>query len=298
MIDIKTKELNSNRRVGIFAAAIVIGSFAFLYHDVILKLVNDWIVDENYSHGFFIIPLALYFVWKKRDQFTAIREKPSSMGLVLIIISNAVLLAGILGSELFLTRVSILGTIAGTISFVYGWRHLKVLILPILFLLLMIPIPAIVFNQVAFPLQMIASRFGELALSILGIPVLREGNIIQLANTSLEVVEACSGIRSLISLLTLSIVYGYFADSRISARIVLAVATLPIAVISNGLRVSMTGVAAHYYGPQAAEGFIHGFSGWIIFVLAFLMLFLLQHLIGWMSPAPSAQIDFNKKPGA
>jgi exosortase len=297
MSEIKIMDMKSNCRAGIIAAAIVIGSFAFLYHDVILKLINDWIVDENYSHGFFILPLALYFVWKKREQFTAIREKPSSMGLVLIIISITVLLAGILGSELFLTRVSILGTIAGTIIFVYGWRHLKVLILPILFLLLMIPIPSIVFNQIAFPLQMIASRFGELALSILGIPVLREGNIIQLANTSLEVVEACSGIRSLISLLTLSIVYGYFADSRISARVILAVATLPIAVLSNGLRVSLTGIAAQFYGPQAAEGFIHGFSGWVIFVLAFLMLFVLQRMIGWIAP-PEGRKSLDLRIGA
>jgi exosortase len=287
MTDIGITALNSTRKTGIITAVIVIGSFAILYHNVIAKLANDWIVDENYSHGFFIFPLALYFVWKKRGHFTVAERKPSTLGLIVIIISIAVMVAGVLGSELFLTRASMLGTMAGMVLFIYGWPHLKILILPILFLFLMIPIPAIVFNQIAFPLQMIASRFGELALASLGIPVLREGNIIQLANTSLEVVEACSGIRSLISLLTLSIVYGYFADPRVSARVFLAVATVPIAVLSNGLRVSLTGIAAQFYGPQAAEGFIHGFSGWVIFVLAFTMLFVLQRLIVWITPAES-----------
>jgi exosortase len=283
MTRVESRIVSSDRRTDVVAATIVIGSFVILYRSVLYKLVCDWIKDGNYSHGFFILPLALYFAWKKRDKFAQAETNPSSSGLILLIFSIATLLAGILGSELFLTRVSMLGTIAGMIVFIYGWSYLKISALPILTLLLMIPIPAIVFNQIAFPLQMIASRFGELVLSFMGIPVLREGNIIHLANTSLEVVEACSGIRSLISLLTLSIVYGYFADRRIYTRIALAIATVPIAVVSNGLRVSMTGVAAYYYGPQAAEGFIHGFSGWVLFVFAFIMLFATQRLIGWVA---------------
>jgi exosortase len=158
---------------------------------------------------------------------------------------------------------------------------------PLLFLLLMIPIPAIIFNQISYPLQLVASRFGELALDVAGIPVLREGNLIHLANTNLEVAEACSGIRSLISLLTLGIVYGYFIDARGWARLVLALATVPIAIVSNGLRVAGTGVAAHIYGPAAAQGFFHMFSGWLIFLLAFLMLFIVQGLIHAISPPPS-----------
>jgi exosortase len=260
------------------------GCFALLYHSVIAKLVHDWYIDENYSHGFLIIPIALYFVWERRRKLKEADREPSSWGLAVVIGSMAVLLAGILGSELFLTRVSILGTIAGAVLFLYGRAHLKILLLPIAFLLLMIPIPAIIFNQITFPLQLLASRFGEMALTAFQIPVLREGNVIHLANTSLEVAEACSGIRSLISLLTLGIVYGYFTDPRIWVRVVLIMGTIPIAIAANGIRVAGTGIAAHFYGPQAAEGFFHSFSGWIIFVAAFIMMFFLYRIIAWIAP--------------
>ncbi len=140
---------------------------------------------------------------------------PSAFGLVVVAGSIAVLLAGILGSELFLQRISIVGAVVGSLLFLFGWQRLRTLMFPLAFLLLMIPIPAIIFNQIAFPLQLLASRFGETAMGMANVPVLREGNVLILANTTLEVAEACSGIRSLVSLLTLAIVLGYFADSRL-----------------------------------------------------------------------------------
>jgi exosortase len=268
----------------IAAFVLLAGCFAFLYKHVVAKLVHDWYIDENYSHGFLIAPIALYFVWERRSKLKEAARNASYWGLVIVLGSMAVLQAGILGSELFLTRISILGTIAGTVLFLYGWNHLKILLLPIAFLILMIPIPAIIFNQIAFPLQLLASRFGEIVLTACQIPVLREGNVINLANTSLEVAEACSGIRSLISLLTLGIVYGYFTDPRVWIRIILAVGTIPIAIAANGIRVAGTGIAAHYYGPEAAHGFFHSFSGWIIFIAAFIMMFILYRVIVWFAP--------------
>lgn len=272
----------------IAALAVLAVSFWYLYQNVIAKLVNDWSVDDNYSHGFLIIPIALFFVWERRNKLKQAERMPSSMGLVVVIGSMALLLAGILGSELFLTRVSIIGTIAGAVLFLCGWNHLRILMLPIAFLILMIPIPAIIFNQVAFPLQLLASRFGEMSLTACQVPVLREGNVINLANTSLEVAEACSGIRSLISLLTLGIVYGYFTDSRLWVRLALAIGTVPIAIAANGIRVAGTGIAAHYYGAEAAQGFFHSFSGWIIFIAAFIMMFALYRIIALVAPAPGA----------
>jgi exosortase len=279
----------------IAAAVFLLASFGFLYWNVIVKLVNDWWIDENYSHGFLIVPIALYFVWERRNRLALAPLKPSLLGVILILGSLATLLAGVLGSELFLTRVSTLGTIAGAILFIWGWHHLRILLFPILFLLLMIPIPAIIFNQVAFPLQLIASRFAELALTAIGIPVLREGNVIQLANTSLEVAEACSGIRSLMSLLTLGIIFGYFMDARLWVRLVFALATIPIAILANGFRVAGTGVAAHAIGPEAAQGFFHTFSGWVIFLVAFMMLFVLQRLIHWFIPNPDQKSKKQKR---
>lgn len=264
--------------------ALLCGSFWLLYGGVVSHLVHDWGRDENYSHGFLIVPLALYFVWERRARLAAVPAAPSNLGLLIVAGSLGVLLAGVLGAELFLTRVSLIGLIAGSIVFVLGWRALRVLAFPVGLLLLMIPIPALIFNQIAFPLQLLASQVGETALRTLEVPVLREGNIIVLANTSLEVAEACSGIRSLISLLTLGIIYGYFCDPRSSVRVAIALSTIPIAIASNGLRVAGTGIAAHYIGPEAAEGFFHTFSGWLMFVAAFLMLFIVVRLIIRLAP--------------
>jgi exosortase len=258
--------------------------FILLYYKVIASLMHDWSVDDNYSHGFFIVPIALYFAWERRVALKEAVRNASAWGLVLVVCSLAMLVAGILGVELFLTRVSMLGVLAGGILFLFGWNHIKILIFPVAFLLLMIPIPAIVFNQVAFPLQLLASQFGEGALIVSHIPVLREGNVIHLANTSLEVAEACSGIRSLISLLTLGIVYGYFMDARLWVRVLLAVGTIPIAIIANGIRVAGTGIAAHFYGEAAAEGFFHTFSGWLVFVASFIMMFVLYEIIVFIAP--------------
>ena len=243
-----------------------------VYWPVINKLVYDWGHDDNYSHGFLIVPLALYFAWERRARLLALPIQPAWFGAVVVAGSLAVLLAGLLGAELFLTRIAILGTVAGIILFLFGWAQLRALAFPIAFLLLMIPLPAIIFNQITFPLQLLASQAGESVISAAGIPVLREGNLIVLAHTTLEVAEACSGIRSLITLITLALVYGYFADSRTWVRVGLVVSAVPIAIIANGARVAGTGIAAHWFGREAAEGFFHEFSGWIVFLIAFAMM--------------------------
>jgi len=273
----------------------IVASFVFLYRDVLTKLVNDWWIDENYSHGFVVLPAALYFAWEKRDKLYATASRPSLFGLFIVAGSLGLLLAGILGAEVFTTELSLVGAIAGSVLFLFGWAHFRLLLFPIAFLLLMIPIPAILFNQITFPLQLIASRFGEAALMMLQIPVLREGNIIHLANTSLEVAEACSGIRSLVSLLTLGLVYGYFTDSRNWMRTVLAIAAVPVAIITNGLRVAGTGAAAHFIGAEAAEGFLHAFSGWLVFSSAFLIVFVLHRLLMWAFPPKVATATPDEK---
>ena len=263
-------------------------TFGLLYWQVLRKLVYDWSHDENYSHGFLIVPIAFYFAWERRQALKDAVSKPSMLGLVVIIGSLLVLVAGKLGAELFLTRVSMIGMAVGVALFVFGWEHLRILFFPIAFMLLMIPIPSLIFNQIAFPLQLLASRFGEWTLQLLDIPVLREGNVIILANTRLEVAEACSGIRSLISLLTLGIVLGYFTDRRPSVRWLIALATVPVAIATNGVRVAGTGVAAHYVGPEAATGFLHTFSGWLMFVLASALLIAIQRGTAWVFP-PAAE---------
>lgn len=268
------------------AALLVVSGFVVLYVHVIAKLIHDWATDDNYSHGFLIVPIALYLAWERRARLATAPVRGNYLGLVVLIGSVLVLMAGVLGAELFLTRISIIGVVIGMILFVWGWEYLRILTFPVAFLILMVPLPAIIFNQIAFPLQLLASRVGEVSLAALNIPVLREGNVIVLANTSLEVAEACSGIRSLISLLTLGIVFGYLVDPRPAMRTVIALSTIPIAVLANGLRVAGTGVAAHYYGAAAAEGFFHTFSGWLVFVFAFALLFAVERVLRRLAPAP------------
>ena len=272
------------------AVALLLFGIAIVYWQVFQRLIEAWIVDGNYSHGWLIVPLAGYFAWERRARLAATPVRSSWFGLVVLAGSILVLLAGLYGSELFLTRVSLVGTVAGIVLYLYGWAHLRILAFPIAFLLLMIPLPAIVFNKIAFPLQLFASRVGESAISAANIPVLREGNVLTLANTQLEVAEACSGIRSLVSLVTLGLVYGYFSDQRFWVRAVIVASTVPIAILANGARVAGTGIAAHYFGPKAAEGFFHEFSGWALFVVAFVMMLVVQKLILRIAPAPALHV--------
>jgi exosortase len=255
-------------------------AMAWVYGGIMAGLARQWASDDNYSHGFFVIPLAVYFAWERRDALRRANPQPSAAGLMVICASLLLLVAGRLGAELFLTRVSLVGVLAGATWYVWGREHLRVLVFPIAFLLLMIPLPAIIFNQIAFPLQLLASRAGETVIAAAGIPVLREGNVLQLPGRSLEVAEACSGIRSLVSLLMLGIILGYFTERRTGARVLIALAAVPIAIVANAARVAGTGLASELVSPAAADGFFHTFSGWLMFVVAFSGLMLVQRLIG------------------
>jgi len=188
-------------------------------------------------------------------------------------------LLGHLATEFFTMRFSLLVVLGGIILFLLGKEFFKALLFPLAFLIFMIPIPSVLMDRVTFPMQIFASKVAAGSLDLIGIPVLREGNIIQLANTSLEVAEACSGIRSLISLLALSVVFAYFSQNTTWKRVVLVLSTFPIAIVANAARVTGTGILAHHYGDKVAQGFFHGFSGWILFVVAFVCLFLLGALL-------------------
>jgi len=259
--------------------ALISGAILLVYWPVFRSLLTAWLEDGNYSHGFLIPPLAAYFAWERRDRLQKLPIQPSWFGIVLMVGGILILLVGLLGSELFLTRISLLFLLAGIVQFLFGTAHLRALMFPLAFLVLMIPLPAIIFNKIALPLQFFASRVGESTISAANIPVLREGNVLVLANTKLEVAEACSGIRSLVSLITLGIVFAYFADTRTWVRVAIVLSTIPVAIIANGARVAGTGILAHWYGDAAAQGFFHEFSCWVVFVVAFVMILALQRLI-------------------
>lgn len=248
--------------------------FLALYGPILESLVLNWWRDPNYGHGFLVPVFAGYVFWKERDRLTKIALKPSNFGLVVMLCAIALLLVGSLGAELFTSRFSMLVLIGGCVLFVGGWRLLRAVTFPLGFLILMIPIPTIIYNQITFPLQLIASRFATFWLQLINVPVLREGNLIILPNYTLEVVDACSGIRSLMTLITLAIAYGYLTERRLWVRWLLVILMIPIAIVSNAIRIMGAGLLTYHFGPSMAQGFFHEFSGWVIFVAALVLMFV------------------------
>jgi exosortase len=256
--------------------ATLLALVGLLYAPILVRLVQQWWSDPNFSHGFFVPAFAGFVVWQERSRLAAMRAVPSAWGLAVILLSLCTLILGVFGAELFLSRVSLLMLLTGMILFFLGWRFLRATLFPLLFLVLMVPIPAIIFSQITFPLQILASKLSATVLPVFGVPVFREGNVINLPAMPLEVAQACSGIRSLLSLTTLTIMYGYLLEKRVAIRVALALASVPIAVAANGLRIVGTGLLVQYWDPEKAEGFFHVFSGWLIFVVSLLMLFALH----------------------
>ncbi|HUA13965.1 MAG TPA: exosortase A [Verrucomicrobiae bacterium] len=252
---------------------------AWLYSSILLHLVLQWHADSNFSYGFLVPAFSAFVLWKDRSRLLALPRNPSSWGLLLVALAQLVLVLGVLGAELFLARVSLLFLIAGLVVVFLGTNHLRAAWFPLAFLLLMIPFPALVFNELTFPLQQVSSRIAAGLLPLLGVPVLREGNIINLPTMSLEVADACSGIRSLLSLITLAVIYGYLTHSSKRVRIALLLAAVPIAVFANSLRIVVTGVLVQYWSPGTAEGFFHSFSGWLVFLVSLAMLILVQQAL-------------------
>jgi exosortase len=244
---------------------------ALWYAPVLHLLVRDWLNDDDMGHGFFVPLVAGYIVWLRREELLKLELKPNPWGMALVVLAGLQLIAATLGVEFFVARTSLLVALAGVLLTLGGGVLVRALAFPLILLLFMIPLPAIVFSQITFPLQMIASWFAEQTLSLAGIPVLRDGNILELPSQRLSVVEACSGIRSLLSLSFLSLVYAFFFDTRVWMRWVLLVCTVPIAILSNAGRVTVTGLLWEFK-PEYAEGFFHLFEGWIIFMAGVLLL--------------------------
>lgn len=260
--------------LGIIAILIVL-----LYAGIFARLFQDWLHDPNYSHGFLVPLFSAYLVWRNRHKLSRLPAKPTWWGFSGIVGALAVLVVGQLGAELFLSRSSFILLLAGLVLYFLGWRWLRALLFPLAFLFLMIPIPALLFDQISLPLQFSASHLASSLLTLSGVPVLREGNIIRLPAMTLEVAEACSGIRSLISLLALAIIYGYLLEPSLWRRVVLAAVAVPIAVIANAVRIMGTGLLVEYWSPEMGTGFFHAFSGWLVFILALFLLFGVHRIL-------------------
>jgi exosortase len=248
------------------------------YAPVLIGLIRQWDSDPDMSHGFFVPAVAVFIVWKRRSELAAIKTRPNWWGLAVVAWGAIQLCVGTLAVELFLTRTSFVITLIGMVWFLGGDVMLRKLAFPLFLCFFMVPIPAVIYANITFPLQLLASRLAEHALSFLNVPVLREGNVLILPNQELSVVDACSGIRSLLSLTFLSLVYGYFFESRKWLRVVLFFSTIPIAIIANASRVTLTGVLSQIK-PELAEGVFHTISGWVIFMVAMLIMLVFHQIV-------------------
>jgi exosortase len=265
--------IHKNTRFWIQAGLIFVGFFV-LFFRTLSGLVSDWSSDPNFSHGFLIPVIFLYMVWYKKDQLRKIPIQPSRIGLGIIILGLLVHVAANIGAELFMMRFSMVITLSGIIIYALGISMFKAVLIPVAYLILMIPIPAILWNQVAFPLQLLAAKLSAGMIAWIGIPVYREGNILHLAVTSLEVVDACSGLRSLTSLLALTGIFAYMAPLSVVKKWVLFFSAVPIAVAVNVIRLTVTAAMAVWISPDTAHGFLHDMSGLIIFGAALVLVYL------------------------
>jgi exosortase len=241
-------------------------------------MASLWWRDPNYTHGFFVPVFSLFLLWERRAKLAALPVRPAWSGLVILLFALMTLVQSTIKSGFFLYRLSVLFFIVGVVVFLAGWKHLAAISFPLAFLVLMVPSSTLV-EQITFPLQIVASKIASFLLMLAGVPAIREGNIILLPSARLEVAEACSGIRSLFSLLTLTMVYGYLAETKIGVRVLLAFMAVPIAVFANALRIAFTGLMVEGWGVERAEGTIHALSGWLVFVASLALIFALHRLV-------------------
>jgi exosortase len=267
-------------------AGIVVLLAAWLYGPFVLRMASQWWQDPNYTHGFFVPVFSLFLLWERRAKLARLRINPSWSGLAILVFALMTLIVGTIKSGFFLYRVSVLLFVAGMVVFLAGWKHLAAISFPLAFLFLMIPSPTLT-EQITFPLQIIASKTASFLLMLAGVPAIREGNIILLPSAQLEVAEACSGIRSLFSLLTLTIVYGYLAETKIGVRVLLSFMAVPISVFANALRIAFTGLMVEGWGVERAQGTIHALSGWFVFVASLALVFLIHRLVQILWPGRS-----------
>jgi exosortase len=263
-------------------AVLCLGVLSAIYWPVLRDLAWQWWDDPNYSHGFVVPIFSAFLIWSRRHELKGLITTGHWAGLVVLLAGVAALVVGEVGSENFLTRSSLVVLLIGLLLFNLGWPVVRAMAFPLAFLFFMIPLPATVFYAITFPLQRLAAQNAAWALDALGVPVLMDGNILHLSRISLGVVEACSGIRSLISLLAVAVAWAYLTLPGVLSLVVLAAAAVPITILANAVRVVTTGLIGQWYGIEYAQGFFHSASGWVIFLVAFAGLAVVHVAIQWV----------------
>jgi exosortase len=250
-----------------------------LFLPVLGDLVTQWFNDENMGYAFFVPPLVGYIVWLDRERILEAPVKACWPAMALVVWGFLQMLLGLLGALSFVSRTAFVISMVGVVWTIAGTAVIRTLVFPFVLLLFMIPIPLYVYQRMTIPLQMLATQLAATGLDILGIPVWQDGNVLNLPDRQLDVVEACSGIRSLLSLTFLSLAYGRLFETRTWVKVALFVATVPIAIMCNGARITLTGILTQYW-PSVADGIYHAFEGWVIFMFELVALVGLHKLLG------------------
>jgi len=258
------------------------GLLLLCYAPILYRMAEQWATDEDMGHGFFVPVVAGSIAWQRRRTLLAIPRQPNGWGLAFVIFAAVQALAATLGAELFTARLAFIIALFGVVLYLGGTAWVKALLLPLVLLLFMIPIPQILYARLTLGLQMLASQLGEVLIGWMGIPVIRTGNLLELPSQTLDIVDACSGIRSLLSLLFLSQIYAYFTEKRIWMRWALLVATVPIAIAANAIRVATTGLVSEV-NTKLAQGVYHEAEGYIVFAVALVALLVTHRVISFVA---------------
>ena len=263
---------------------IILGFVVVVYLPVLYDLVIDWYIDDNYSHGFLILPLAVWLIWRKRKDLAQTPISKNNLGLLFIVGSLMLLIAGTAGAEYFTARTSFVFLLVSMSFYFFGWPFTRKIWFAFFIMLFMIPIPYVIYYAITFPMQLFASKVSTVFLQAIGLPLIRQGNILHIPGYSMEVAEACSGIRSLFSLLALGALFAYFTQTNKIKAVILFLSTIPIAIAGNVFRVSLTALCAHTISIKFAEGILHEISGLIVFVFSLFLLFVFGAILKWKKP--------------
>ena len=273
-----------NKFVSDFKLWIILALILIVYFPVLIDLVTDWYIDSNYSHGFLILPISVFLIWQKRQELKETPVRQNKLGLLFLIGSLVLLIVGTAGAEYFTVRVSLVFLLFSIVLYLFGWQFTRVIWFAFFFMLFMIPIPYVIYYAITFPMQLFASKVSTVILEAIGLPLLRQGNILHIPGYSLEVAEACSGIRSLFSLLALGALFAYYTQPNKIKAIILFLSTIPIAIAGNIFRITITAISAHMISIKFAEGTLHEISGLLVFIFSLIVLFIFGAILRWKKP--------------
>ncbi|MDD3579947.1 MAG: VPLPA-CTERM-specific exosortase XrtD [Desulfobacca sp.] len=283
--------------VTLIAGLGLVAGLLYLYWPVLTRLIVSLAESEDYSYGLLIPLISGYIVYRKWPQIRAQAGQPSWIGLAVMALGISLYILGELAAELYTTRFSFVIVLSGLVLLVGGWRFLRLLAFPLILLVLMLPLPELITYKLTLPLQLISSRLATWFLQISGVPVFQQGNIIDLGYKQLQVVHACSGLRYILPILALGIIFCYFYQRRLWKVVVLLASLVPLAIVANALRVAAMGLY-----PALIEGFWHGFSGWLIFIFCLEIIALFNWLLNYLWPSPPSALavlgTFVKNPQA